>query len=67
MDKLTLKEIHKWIDFEDKCGVQNLIQDIFTSKFAESGIDVIINKQGDWEVVKGTTLKIKTEKPNDKK
>ena len=60
--KLTLKEIHKTIDFEDRCGVQNLLQEIFSSEFAETGIDVIIDETGDYKVVKGTTLKVETEK-----
>lgn len=62
MKKLTLKEIHEEIYFEDKCGVNNLLQNIFASEFAETGIDVIVNKKGYCEVVKGTTLKIRTSK-----
>jgi len=64
--KLTIEEIHKEIEIEDKCGVNNLLQEIFSSEFSETGIDVIINKTGYCEVVKGTTLKVKTEKPNEK-
>jgi uncharacterized membrane protein YvbJ len=56
--KLTVEEIHKEVEMEDKCGVNSLLQEMFSSEFAESGIDVIINKEGYCEVVKGTTLKI---------
>ncbi len=60
--KLTIEEIHKEIDMEDKCGVNSLLQDIFSSEYAETGIDIIIDEKGYCEVIKGTTLKVKTEK-----
>jgi len=62
MKKLTLKEIHNEINFEDKCGVNNLLQEIFSHKNNKSGIDVVMDKNGYYKVIKGNTLKIKTEK-----
>ena len=62
MKKLTYKEINKEIEIEDKCGVNNLLQEIFSSEFAETGIDVIIKKDGRYKVIKGTTLKVKRTK-----
>lgn len=58
MKKLTLKEIHDEITFEDKCGVNSLLQDIFASTF--DCIDVVvIDDNGNIEVIEGTTMKIK--------
>ena len=71
--KLTLEEINFIIEDEDRCGVQNLIQYIFSDKNSTTGLDVIaeiikengIDKIGKYEVVKGNTLKIKTNKPSE--
>jgi len=65
--KLTLEEIDFVIKDEDRCGVQNLIQYIFADENSKTGLDVIAEmvledgreKIGDYEVVKGTTLKVK--------
>lgn len=62
MKKLTLKEIDEILDFEDKCGVANLIQEIFAHPDAKTGIDVIEDDEGVCSVVKGTTLKVKETK-----
>lgn len=62
MEKLTLKEIHEVIENEDKCGVVNLLQEIFASEFAETGIDVIDDGKN-YNVVQGITLKVTTENP----
>ena len=39
--KLTLEEINFIIEDEDRCGVQNLIQYIFSDKNSTTGLDVI--------------------------
>lgn len=67
MNKLTIEEIHSAIEMEGKCRVDNLLQHIFASEFGETGIDVIINDKGYHEVVKGTTLKVTTESPNNER
>ena len=64
--KLTLEEIHGVIRGEDCCGVQNLVQYIMSDDNAETGLDVIaeivvedgVEKIGEYEVVKGTTVKV---------
>ena len=64
--KLTVEEINSIIKSEDQCGVQNLIQYIMSDANAEKGLDVIaetiyedgIEKIGEYEVVKGTTIKV---------
>jgi len=65
--KLTLEEIDFVIKQEDMCGVQNLLQYIFSDENSKTGLDVVAEmviedgreKIGDYEVVKGTTLKVK--------
>jgi len=64
--KLTLEEIHGIIKQEDMCGVQNLIQYIMSDENSKTGLDVVaeivvedgIEKIGEYEVVKGTTVKV---------
>jgi len=64
--KLTLKEIEFVIKQEDMCGVQNLIQYILSDENAKTGLDVIAEIEiengkeliGDYEVTKGTTIKV---------
>ena len=62
MIQLTVKEIYKEIDIEDICKVNNLLQEIMSSEFAKTGIDVIRDKEGFCKVIKGTTLKVKVTK-----
>lgn len=63
MKKLTLKEIHKVIEFEDKCGVNNLLQEIFSHEHRQSGLDIFIdNSNKNYIVVKGTTIWVEEEK-----
>ena len=61
MKKLSIKEINKVIECEDRCGVNTLLQEILSSEFAKMGIDVIDDEKN-YNVVKGTTLKVKTTK-----
>jgi hypothetical protein len=64
--KLTLEEIEFVIKQEDMCGVQNLIQYILSDENAKTGLDVITEIEiengkeliGDYEVTKGTTIKV---------
>jgi hypothetical protein len=64
--KLTLEEIEFVIKQEDMCGVQNLIQYILSDENAKTGLDVIAEIEiengkeliGDYEVTKGTTIKV---------
>lgn len=66
--KLTLEEISAIIKSEDECGVQNLLQYLMSDEYSQSGLDVIaeivvedgVEKIGEYEVVKGTTVKVKT-------
>ena len=62
MHKLTLKDIHEIIEFEDECGVQNLIQEIFAHPNASKGLDVTEDEHGNYEVVEGTTLTVRSSK-----
>lgn len=61
MNKLTMKEIQEIIDLEDQCGVNNLLQEIFSSEYSE-GMDVIEDEHGNYQVVKGDTLTTKESK-----
>lgn len=64
MKKLTMKKIYEVIETEDKCGVNNLLQEIFAHPHADKGLDVIENGI-DYQVISGTTFKVKTEKSNE--
>ena len=64
-EKLTMKQIEEIIEFEDRCGVNNLIQEIFSFKHAEKGIDIFEDEKGYYLIKKGTTFKVKTENPNE--
>ena len=65
MRKMTQEEIYKEIEFEDKCGVNNLLQEIFSHPCAETGLDVLIDRDGYYKVVKGDTLRISNETKNN--
>ncbi len=56
--KLTSKEIYDMIDQERKCGSDNLLQHLLASEFSKTGMDVILNKNGFYDVVKGNTMKV---------
>lgn len=62
MKKLTIDEIRDEINFEDKCGVNDLLQEIFSHKYNKIGIDVLMDKKGFYKIIKGNTLKVKTHK-----
>ena len=63
MKKLNMEEINEQIEFEDRCGVQNLIQEIFSHEHAEKGLDVI-DDGNEIKVVSGTTFKVTTTEIN---
>lgn len=56
--KLSLEEIYQQIWFEEMWDVDNLLQDLFISDFATTGMDVIIDKDNEVRVIKGNTIKI---------
>jgi len=56
--KFSLEEIYQEIDFEDKWGVNTLLQDLFASEFSETGMDVIMDKENEVRIIKGTTIKV---------
>ena len=58
---LSLEEIHDIINFEDEAGNVTLLQEIFSSKFAKTGIDVVMDVDGKYEVIEGDTLTVKEE------
>jgi len=64
-EKLTMKQIEEIIELENRCGVDNLIQEIFSSEHVEEGIDIFEDEKGYYLIKKGTTFKVKTENPNE--
>ena len=55
MRKLNYGEIQEIIKFEDRCGVNNLLQEIFAAPY--KGIDVFeVEDGGDYVIKEGTTL-----------
>ena len=65
--KLTMKQIEEIIELENRCGIDNLLQEIFSSNHAEKGIDIFENEKGYYVIKKGTTFKIKMEIINEQK
>ena len=56
-----MKEIHEQIEMEDRCGVNTLLQEIFSHEHAEKGLDVIDDGK-EIKVITGTTFNVITEK-----